>query len=206
VLENSEMTMTQTPPRTESLHQHAERELRTIRRAMQRAGSFTALPGWGGMAMGVVGVASALLAARAGSASEWLEIWLIAAALAVPVGSWTLWQEARRAGVDLTRGPARLFVFSLAPPLLVGAVLSAALWTRGSIGLLPATWLLLYGMATLASGTFSLRLVAAMGACFIALGSVAAFAPLAMGNLLLGVGFGGLHVVFGFLILRRQDD
>lgn len=189
------------------MHQHAERELRAIRTAMERAGSYTALPGWGGIGMGVIGVAAAWRATGAQDPAAWLSVWLIAAAIAVPLGAWALAREARRAQVDLSRGVARLFVFNLAPPLLVGAALSAALWRAGAVELLPATWLLLYGLAILAAGAFSLRVLAPMGAAFIALGAVAGFVSPAVANLLLGAGFGALHLVVGVIVLRgdRSD-
>ena len=34
------------------------------------------------------------------------------------------------------------------------------------------------------------------------LGALSAFLPLGFSNILLGVGFGGLHIIFGFIIAR----
>jgi hypothetical protein len=43
-----------------------------------------------------------------------------------------------------------------------------------------------------------------MGACFMAVGALAAFSPAAFGNAAMLVGFGGLHIVFGAIIARRH--
>ncbi len=174
-----------------------------IRVAMDRAASFTALPGWGGVAMGAVGLTAALVAARTPDPRQFVLVWLSAAGVAVPVGAIAMWQKASAAGVDLYSGTARLFVGCLATPIIAGAILTAAMIERQTYSALPAVWLTLYGTATVVGGVFSVRLVPMMGMAFMVLGGLAAFAPLSIGNALMGAGFGLLHVLSGLIIVRR---
>jgi hypothetical protein len=89
------------------------------------------------------------------------------------------------------------------PPLLVGVLLTIALVRAGQVGTLPGTWLLLYGTGVVTGGAYSVRIVPLMGLCFMALGSIALFAPAAWGNALMAIGFGGFHLAFGLVIARR---
>ena len=82
--------------------------------------------------------------------------------------------------------------------------MTPALARGDNAGLLPALWLLLYGSAVIAGGAFSVRAVPIMGACFLLVGTVAVFAPMAWTNGLLGLGFGGLHLAFGWWIARHH--
>jgi hypothetical protein len=86
--------------------------------------------------------------------------------------------------------------------MLAGALLTAALYAGGMWSFLPGTWLLLYGAGVVSGGASSVRVVPMMGALFMACGAVALFAP-AWGALLLALGFGGLHIVFGIVIAVR---
>jgi hypothetical protein len=90
------------------------------------------------------------------------------------------------------------------PPALAGIVLTLALWRWEATGLIPGAWLLLYGVAVVAGGTFSVRVVPLMGVCFMVLGALGLLLAPGSGNALMAVGFGGLHIVFGILIARRH--
>jgi hypothetical protein len=130
-------------------------------------------------------------------------MWLICAAVAAGIGWTAMALKGKRAGVSLTSGVARRFFVSYFAPLIAGAVLTLALWIDQSFRPMPAVWLLLYGAAFISSGAFSLRVVPIMGAAFMLLGAGAAFLPLPFSNLLLGTGFGGLHIAFGWIIARN---
>ena len=182
----------------------AEAHLRYIREMMARSGSFTAVPGGGSIGMGVTALAAAAVATRTAEPDAWVLVWLGAAVLAVAIGSVTLVRKARAAGVPLASGAGRKYVLSLLPPLVAGTLLTAALWRAGHVSLLPGMWLLLYGAGTITGGTFSIRVVPLIGACFMALGVVALFAPFAWANALLAAGFGGLHLVLGINIAKRH--
>jgi hypothetical protein len=188
----------------DSLHARAADNLRYIRDAMERAGAFTAVPGRGGVVMGVTALAAAWLAARAGSEALWLKVWLAEAVLALLIGLAAIRRKASRAAVSSASGPARKFALALLPPLAVGALLTLALGRAGFLSLLPGVWLLLYGAAVVAAGVFSVPAVPLLGACFLLLGAAALFSPPSWGNAFLAAGFGGLQIGFGLYIARRH--
>jgi hypothetical protein len=185
-----------------ALHDRAMDNLRFIRETMERAGAFTAVSGAGYVGAGLIGVFAALVADVQPTPGRWLAVWLAAAALAggVVVAA-TAWKAAR-AGERLLAGPGRRLILGFAPPALAAALLTVPLFSAGLHALLPALWLLLYGAAVLTAGAYSVRPVPIMAACFMGLGVVALLVPGAP-DLLMALGFGGLHLGFGFLIARR---
>jgi hypothetical protein len=187
-----------------SFGQHAEQNLQFIRRTMERSATFTAVPGVGGMGMGVVGLAAAVLAANQRSAERWLIVWLLAAAVAISIGVASMLRKAVRLGAPLAGAVARRFAVSLAAPLVAGAALTWGVWMHDDRTLLPAVWLLLYGTGVLVGGVFSVAAVRLLGAAFMALGVAALATPPAWGDGWLGIGFGGLQIVFGLYIARRH--
>lgn len=195
--------MASAQPQTVSLHSHAMDNLRFIRETMERAGSFTAVPGWGGFAMGVSALAATAVAARQRSTEAWLWTWLAEGAFAIALGAVSMKRKADRAQVPLLSAPTRKFVLSFAPPLLVGALLTMVLYRAGLRDAIPGTWLLLYGTGVVTGGAFSVRVVPVMGLCFMGLGAIALFCPTSWSTVFLAGGFGGLHLVFGLIIARR---
>ncbi len=186
-----------------ALHARAMDNLSFIRSTMERATAFTAVPGWGGVAMGLTALAATLVASRTAEPGEWLVVWLSAAILALGIGGWTMVLKARRAGTIVFSYSGRRFVLSYLPPLLVGALLTLVLVRAGLYSALPGTWLLLYGTGVVTGGAFSVRVVPIMGLCFMALGAIALLAPASWSPWLLALGFGGLHILFGIIIARR---
>jgi hypothetical protein len=185
------------------LHAHAIDNLRYIRETMERAGSFTAVPGWGGVAMGLTALASALLASRQSTPRAWLETWLVEGSLAIALGILAMWRKASAAGLPLWSAPARKFVFSFVPPLIAGGAVTIVLWQAGLTAAIPGVWLMLYGTGVITGGAFSVPVVPVMGACFLGIGALATLAPTAWSDFWLALGFGGLHILFGFIIARR---
>jgi len=171
---------------------------------MERAGAFTAVPGWGGVAMGLTAVAAAALAAAQPGTDRWLLVWLAEGWLAFAIGGVALIRKAARLETPLTARPGRRFLLAYAPPLLVGALLTLALYRAGLTGLLPAVWLLCYGAGVMAGGALSVPAVPVMGGCFMALGLAALLLPAGAGDWLLAAGFGGVHIGFGIYIARRH--
>lgn len=185
-----------------SLQVHAMDNLQFIRETMERAGSFTAVPGWGIFALGLSALLAAVMAWRM-SRPNWLITWLAESAFAIALGALAMKRKADSAGVPWLSAPARRFVLSFAPPFMVGALLTVVLYRAGLFSAIPGTWMLLYGTGVVTGGAFSVRVVPVMGLCFMFIGALALFCPLEWGTASLAAGFGGLHLIFGFIIARK---
>ena len=177
--------------------------LQYIRETMERAASFTAVPGVGGIIIGATALAAALLAARQPGPGAWLALWLGEGLLACVIGLSAAALKARRLHMPLLSGPGRKFLWGFAPPLAAGALLTLALAHAGAYAVLPGIWMLLYGTGVVTGGAASVRVVPLMGACFMLAGAAALFVPAGFENWLLAAGFGGLHLLFGVIITVR---
>jgi hypothetical protein len=175
-------------------------------RASIDAASSLAVPGLAGIVMGAIGAAAAVLTCVPAIADYWLSVWLGAACMAFVLGGALMARQAGQRGGSLISGPLRKFLMCLCPGLLAGAVLTLVLSLADMQRLIPGTWLLLYGCAVIAASTAtnskSLPIVASMGVLFVILGGAAFALPASTHTLLLGAGFGGLHLISGILIGR----
>ena len=191
-------------PTRKPLTSNVAEDLRFIRDTMERSAAFTAVSGWGQVLLGGTALAAAVLAGRQVSPFGWLRVWLAEALLAAVIGLLACTWKANRRGLPLFSGPARKAALGLAPPLVAGAFLTFLLVHSGLQSALPATWLLLYGAGIMTGGAFSVSIVPVMGLCFMLLGGLTVLGPANWGNWFLAAGFGGLHIVFGFVIARRH--
>jgi hypothetical protein len=185
-----------------ALHNPLE-DLRFIRETMERSNAFTAVPGWGQVFLGFTALAAAPIAARQSTPFAWIAIWLIEAGLAVAISSVAMNYKSQRLGVPLISGPARKFALGFLPPLAAGAVVTVLLYRAGLTAMIPGIWALIYGAAVITGGVLSVPLVPVMGACFMAAGGLGLLFPRA-GNYIMAATFGGLHILFGYLIARKH--
>ena len=185
-----------------SLHSRAAADLQFIRKTIESSGSFTSFSGVGVILIGVSAMGTAWLASLTRLPQDRLQLWVAEAVLAATLGFLATRKKARRDGRNLGHPVSRRFFLNLAPPLLAGAVLTVALAAAGKFELLPGLWLLLYGTGVLTGGAFSIRAVPLMGLCFMVLGIVTLLLPPHWNPVMMGVGFGGLHVLFGAVIAR----
>lgn len=185
------------------IQSHAIESLRYIRDTMERASQFTAVPGRGGVLMGMSALVAALIASRQPTASAWLMVWLAEAAVALAIGCIAVLMKARATGLSVWSPPARKFSLAFAPPLAVGGLLTLVLAPAGLTQVLPGVWLCLYGVAVIGAGAFSVRVVPVTGLGFLLAGALAFFTPAGWRDYTLAAGFGGLHIVSGYVIARR---
>jgi hypothetical protein len=190
--------------RSSAPHERAMDDLRFIRQTMERAGAFTAISGWGVSLVGLTALVTAVAAGRQSEPVAWMTIWLAEAVLALGIAAVSTAQKARSAGIPLFSGPGQRFALGFAPPAIACALLTIPLFRLDLVSLMPGMWLLLYGAALVTAGAFSVKVVRALGICFLGLGTVALFGPQAWGNGLMALGFGGLHLAFGAVIARRH--
>ena len=186
-----------------SINERAFENLRYIRETMERAGYFTAVPGWGGVLIGVSALLTVLVSRGLPSRDLWFESWLGEAALALAIGGWAMTEKAKKAKITLLNGAGRKFALNLCPAMIAGGVLTFVLYRHQMFGIMPGVWLLLYGVAIVTGGAFSVRIVPLMGVSFMTLGTIALLSPPQWGNWFMAAGFGVLHIIFGIVIARR---
>jgi hypothetical protein len=187
---------------TTRLDSHAEENLRFIRDTMERASVFTAVPGWGALAIGVIGLIVALITRGIWNDQAWATVWAVTATASFGIGIVTTARKIRASGLRMTGGAGARFWAGLVPTLAAGAILTVPLLRAGEADLLPTLWLLLYGAAVITAGWNSVRVLALMGLCFMLAGALATFSP--SRDVSMAAGFGGLHVIFGYVIARRH--
>jgi hypothetical protein len=190
-------------PEPPALHDRAMDNLRYIRETMELATAFTGISGWGEIAIGVTALIASVIAAVQLTFNAWLAVWIAEGLISLLIAGWSMDRKARAIDMPLGSGPGRKAVFSLTPPMLAGGLLTVVLVQAGLTSAIPGVWLLLYGTGVITGGMYSVKVVPIMGICLMVLGALALFSPPAFANWFMAAGFGGLHLVFGAIIVRK---
>jgi hypothetical protein len=195
--------ISESQPEPPALHDRAMDNLRYIRETMELATAFTGISGWGEIAIGVTALIASVIAALQSTFNAWLAVWIAEGLISLLIAGWSMDRKSRAIDMPLGSGPGRKAVFSLTPPLLAGGLLTIVLVQAGLTNAIPGVWLLLYGTGVITGGMYSVKVVPIMGICLMVLGALALFSPPAFANWIMAAGFGGLHLVFGAIIVRK---
>jgi len=198
----------------------AQARMDEIQRIMERSTLYTALPGMEAILGGSLALAGSLASMKVlGSASfgevyklgeraQWAfwAMWAGIAAVSVVVSVFLAMRELRRQGLPALPRPGRLVAFALTPSVLVACVVTIRiLWNHPhAIEYLAPLWMMCYGTGVYGAGLFSLRMPRMLGMAFMVTGAAGLLFLPGWGVLLTGLSFGGYHIVFGMLVLRKR--
>lgn len=184
-----------------ALHQKAEDNLRYIRETMERATSFTGVSGIGLVVAGITSVFATWLAGQQTTEMAWFVVWMVELGAAAIAAFGLTALKARTQGGSLWSSNGKKLLFAFFPAMIAGGLLTVAFVLQGNYGWLPGLWLSVYGAAVMTGGAHSVGALPLMGAIFMFLGALVLLVGFP-GDLMLGLGMGGLHVIFGYIVWR----
>ena len=154
--------------------------------------------------MGATALVASVVALRQATTDAWLAVWLAEALTAATLALVAMHWKASRLGTPILSVSGRRLFVGLLPALFAGGVMTVALVRAADPRQIPGVWLLLYGVAVMQAGAFSVRTIPVMGAMFVLAGAIALPLPWWWANVMLAVGFGLIHIAFGTYIARRH--
>lgn len=184
-----------------SLSQRAEDNLRYIRDVMEGASVFTGVSGKGYVCAGLTALVAAWLAAQQITEAAWLLVWMAELLLAAGIATALMVHKTSGLGKSIFNGSARKLLLAFIPTMVVGGLLTLSFYLQGMVTPLPGIWLGLYGAAVITAGAWSVRVIPIMGVLFVVLAALVMLTTISP-DLMLALGFGGLHILFGMWIWR----
>ncbi len=206
--------------------EEAASQIRAIRALMERATIYRAVSAPAAAFAGVLclGVCGWLWTRRdtpgEPGAAAFLCIWLGVLAVVSVVNVLLLHRSARARGEDFVSPGMKHALRALMPPLAAGFVFSLREVTAGVPGPegysgIVTSWILFYGLALLATGSFSPRSMYLLGAVFFAFGLLTLMpvvrdfggSPYSVAVLHMALSFGALHLIYAAAVwLKGRGD
>ena len=201
-----------------------EQDLKVIRKAIELSSRYTNITARGYFFTGVVAAIGAwrtyLFLGREKIANMALItladlkiltlIWSLVFVAAIGIVMFFSWRKARKNQISAWNSLSARMLFSQIPLIFVAGMLTIALGSKGYYPVIPGLWLSLYGVVLYAFSYFTGLGQKIEGWLFMGLGSVALFVSGPVAILLLGAGFGGIHIASGlvrwFVKGQRQHE
>lgn len=124
--------------------------------------------------------------------------------ICIGIGFVLAMRNASKSGRSAWDNAAKRLAFSLAIPVFAGGIFSMLLARFGLIAIAAPATLLFYGMGLVSASKYTLDAVRTVGLLFIFLGLLATYF-LTYGLLIWTLGFGLLHVIYGFIIYVKYE-
>lgn len=198
-----------TPP---DLQDTALDHLRVIRTLMERASIYRAVSAPAALVGGTLALGLAIFGSLTHPApgnAVFLGTWIAVLALSTIVNVFLLAREASGSSQPLFSDGFRMALRAIVPPMLTGGILGVCLIFDGQRTIGALVWILCYGLALQATIGFAPPSIIRLARAFLIAGQVMAiwfFAGRCSGcrvddqilaSLLLGITFGGFHLVYG---------
>ena len=206
-----------------SSQQDALDHLRVIRSLMEKAHIYRSISAPAALVGGGLAVALALAGNKVAdilNCTIWdgfLISWLAVLAITSALNVFLLSREARLRGQPLVSEGMRMALRAILPPLLVGGVIGIGLILYlHHLALGALIWIVCYGLALLATASFSPRSLLRLGWLFVITGLIFFWGLAARGHLellpsdlriasfVMGFSFGLLHICYGAAVLLRK--
>jgi hypothetical protein len=187
----------------EKEHLQAIQDIKTM---MERSTKFSSISGKAGIVVG-------MLAVIVFAGIKWYDVTSVSSLFVVMVGTlmvalfiglYLSIAKANKEGAAIFDTTAKRFLVQFFIPLFVGGMLCLIFACQNQIEYIPAMMLIFYGFALVHASKFSLDTIKNLGYLEIIAGLVAtAFTQYGMWCWV--IGFGVLHIIYGFIIYTKYE-
>lgn len=196
------------------------KELGEIRLLMEKSSKFVSISGLSGVLIGCYALLGTLLGYYAIASPEAVinrfasgltipTLFLIVALLVLTLSLLTGWLMARKKAKKNKQSiwniTSKSLLFAVSIPLITGGVLALVLLSQGYYHLIAGILLIFYGLALAAGSIYTFTEVKWLGILEICLGLMAVCLP-GHGLMLWGLGFGVLHIIYGFIVYKKYES
>lgn len=188
------------------------KELGQIRSLMEKSSKFVSISGLSGVLIGCYALLGTLLGyfitASPGDLTT-VDIFLILAILILVFSLFTGWLMARKKAKKNKQSiwniTSKSLLFAVSIPLVTGGILALVLLSQGYYNFIAGMLLIFYGLALAAGSIYTFTEVKWLGILEISLGLIAVSLP-DHGLILWGLGFGVLHIIYGFIVYKKYES
>ena len=194
-------------------------ELKDIRNIMERSSRFLSLSGLSGIMVGIYALIGAFFAYRivyiqfpSAVRQEYINDMLTAVFIigitVLVLSLFTIYiltvKQAKKEQKPIWGPGSKLLLINLLIPLATGGILTTILAFRGYYGVVSPCFLIFYGLALVNAAKYTRPEILSLGLVEIVLGLLAAIFP-GYGLYFWAIGFGILHIIYGFMFLNREN-